>query len=150
MNSPLGYACRRDARKLRASTQMFNNRRQRQAEQQEAQAEQRRREDAAPRLRDVIPELTSLRLHVRDEPSAGRNAAWPYTRHLVVATTPALFTIRCTEPTCDGRHELTGEVLRGLRARATRIEGESSCNGTVSGNGCDRKLVYVYEAEYRA
>ena len=129
---------------------MFNNRRQRQAEQQEAQAEQRRREDAAPRLRDVVPDLTSLRLQVRDEPVPGRNAAWPYTRHLVVATTPALFTVRCTEPTCDGRHELTAEVLRGLRARSTRIEGESACQGQVGDNSCDRKLVYVYEAEFRS
>ena len=129
---------------------MFNNRRQRQAEQLEAQAEQRQREDAAPRLRDVIPELTSLRLHFRDEPAPGRSPAWPYTRHVVVATTPAMFSVRCTEPTCDGRHDLTADILRNLRAHKTRSEGESACQGNVGDNACNRKLVYVYEAEFQS
>ena len=129
---------------------MFNNRRQRRADQLEAQAEQRRREDAAPRLHDVIPDLTALRLHVRDEPQPGRSPAWPYTRHLVLTTTPALFTLRCTEPTCDGRHDITAEILRSLRARATHTEGVSSCQGYVGENACDRKLVYVCEAEFRS
>lgn len=111
--------------------------------------EQRRREDAAPHLRDVVPGLKSVRLRVEDHPVAGRTAAWPYTRHIIVETAPALFTVRCTEPRCDGRHDLTAQILRDLRETIRASEGESACQGNIGDAACDRILHYSCEAEFR-
>lgn len=110
-------------------------------------AEQRRIEDEAPRLRDVVPSLRSLRMRLEDRRAAGQCAA-PYTKHVVVATGPALFSVRCGEPRCSGSHDLTGSILAALRAALSHCEGESACQGAVDDVPCDRTLVYVCEAEF--
>jgi hypothetical protein len=127
---------------------MFSHRQREAQERGEARAEQRRREDEAPRLKDVVPSLSWLRIHFEDRRAAGKNTAMPYTRLIVVATAPAVFIVRCVEPRCDGRHEITGDVMRELRDRQQRSEGESSCPGNVGDLACDRTLVYVCEAKY--
>jgi hypothetical protein len=88
-------------------------------------------------------------MHLEDRRANGATAM-PYTRHVVVATGPALFTVRCSEPRCTGNHELTDVLLRALRQTMPRYEGESTCQGDVGDIPCDRTLVYVYEAEFRA
>jgi hypothetical protein len=127
---------------------MFNNRNRGDVAQREAQAEQRRREDAAPRLHDVVPKLRGIRFHFQASRDAGRMIAMPYTRHITIASAPALFSFRCIEPSCNGRHELTNEVLSALRNGERRVESESACQGYVGDVACDRTLVYVCEAEY--
>ena len=129
---------------------MVFNRRQQELEQKEARAEQRERETAAPRLQTLVPKLRSLRMNFEDCRAEGRSTMLPYTKYVVVATGPALFSIRCVEPRCNGRHELTEAILRGLRAHQTKITGESVCDGSVGDAGCDRTLRYICEAEYDA
>ena len=124
---------------------MFN--RQRRAEQNEAWTEQKRREDEAPRLRDVVPSLRALRLRF-EERRVDDQTKVLYTRHIVVANAPALFAIRCVEPRCTGRHEITAPILRGLRESKQRVAGESVCDGSIGDNYCDRTLVYVCEADH--
>lgn len=128
---------------------MFNNRRRQATEQVEALTAQRQREDSSPRLHVMFPNLTSMRLRFEDRRTDGRSVALPYTKHIVVSSAPAVFSVRCVEPRCNGRHELTGLVLRGLRTSLTRTEGESICQGSVGDVPCDRTLVFICEAEYR-
>lgn len=129
---------------------MIYNRRKHDAQKLEAVAEARRREDAAPRLRDVVPALRAMRLHIEDRRGNGRVSTLPYTRHVIVETGPALFAVRCTEPKCSGRHELTDNIMRGLSEAQARCEGESLCSGAVGEAACDHTLRYVCEAEFQA
>jgi hypothetical protein len=115
----------------------------------EATVEHRRREDAAPRLRDEVAHLQSLRLSLEDVRVEGRMPAVPYVKPIVVASAPAHFDVRCTEPRCDGRHDLTQPILRALRQSLAVFNGQSACNGNVGDEACDRMLAYVGEATYR-
>jgi len=115
----------------------------------EASAEHRRREDAAPRLREEIRRLDSLRLRFDDIRGESRMLAASYVRPVVVASAPALFEIRCMEPRCNGRHDLTEAVLSGLRQAQSSFSGTSNCDGMVGDIPCDRTLGYTCEASYR-
>ena len=112
----------------------------------EAIAEHRRREDAAPRLRDIAPRLESLRLTFEDVQEEGRTAVPSYTRPIVVASAPAHFEVRCMEAKCDGRHDLTPQILRGLKDGKDRFGGQSTCTGMVGDVSCNRTLSYACEA----
>jgi hypothetical protein len=110
--------------------------------------EHRRREDAAPRLRDEVAHLKSLRLLLEDVRVEGRLPALPYVKPIIVASAPAFFEIRCMEPHCDGRHDLTQPILRALRSSTAVYTGQSICDGRVGDAACDRTLSYVCEATY--
>lgn len=114
----------------------------------EAEADRRRREDAAPRLRDQVERLRSLRITFEDLRSEGRVAASSYARPIVVATAPAYFDVRCMEPRCTGRHDLTARVLNGLRKSEVSFSGVSECDGMVGDMPCGRTLAYACEAVY--
>jgi hypothetical protein len=124
--------------------------RRRNLEETESTAEHRRREDAAPRLRDEVRRLQTLRLRFDDVRAEGRTVAVSYIKPIVVASAPAYFEIRCMEARCNGRHDLSSAILRGLRQSLTSFGGESSCNGMVGDVACDRTLAYVCEATYSA
>ncbi|MFI5307242.1 MAG: hypothetical protein ACHQ53_07820 [Polyangiales bacterium] len=114
----------------------------------EATLEHRRREDAAPRLRDQIERLESLRLKFEDVRSEGRTLAIAYTKPIVIETAPACFEVRCMEARCNGRHDLSTPVLLALRQAKTVFEGQSSCNGMIGDVACDHTLAYAGEATY--
>ena len=116
----------------------------------EAVAEHRRREDAAPRLTQVVPSLQSLRMTFSDVRAEGRILAPPYVRPVVVASAPAHFEIRCMEPKCDGKHDLTTRLLESLRKSLPSFAGQSQCDGMVGDVPCDRILAYTCEATYRS
>jgi hypothetical protein len=126
---------------------MFNGRKRDQAR-AEASAENRRREDAAPRLLARVPQLQSLRLKFEEMRENGGSTAASYARPIVVASAPAFFEVRCTEPRCDGRHDLTVPILRALSDHLTSYEGESVCRGVINDALCDRTLKYSCEATY--
>jgi hypothetical protein len=115
----------------------------------EAVQEQRRREDAAPRLRDEVARLQSLRFQLDDIRAAGRMKVPSYVRPIVVATAPAHFEIRCMEPRCDGWHDITHWVLHALRHSQESFSGQSDCSGMMRDAPCDHTLGYVCEATYR-
>ena len=115
----------------------------------ESVAEHRRREDAAPRLRDEVARLISLRLKFEAIPTEGRSQTMSYVRPIVVASAPAHFEIRCMEPRCDGRHDLTRPILQALRQAQAVFTGQSQCDGMVGELRCDRLLGYTLEAAYR-
>jgi hypothetical protein len=127
----------------------MNRLQERQRAHREAIAEQRRREDAAPRLRDEIAGLLSLRLRFDDIRGAGRLVGASYARPIVVESAPAHFEIRCMEPRCTGMHDLTYAILRALRQSEVSFAGTSNCDGMVGDEPCDRVLGYTCEAAYR-
>jgi hypothetical protein len=99
-------------------------------------------------LLDEVAHLKSLRLLLEDVRVEGRLPAQPYIKPIVVASAPAHFEIRCMEPRCDGRHDLTQPILRALRQSLAVYSGESNCDGRIGDAACDHTLAYVCEATY--
>jgi hypothetical protein len=127
----------------------MNSLRERQRAQREAIAEHRRREDAAPRLRDEVKRLLSLRLRFDDIRAQGRMLVASFVRPIVVATAPAHFEVHCMEERCSGRHDLTHAIMLSLRRSEDCFRGQSECDGMVGDECCDRVLAYTCEASYR-
>jgi hypothetical protein len=115
----------------------------------EATAEHRRREDEAPRLRDEVGKLVSLRLRFDEFQGETPVPAASYVRPVVVESAPALFEIRCMEQRCNGRHDLTQAILHGLRQSQVAFGGKSACDGMIGDIPCNRSLAYACEASYR-
>lgn len=113
-------------------------------------AERRRREDAAPRIREVVPNLATLRLEI-DERRGASNAGDPkHVRLVVVDSAPALFNLPCGDHACkDGGHDMTDNVLRALQAGATRFELEDTCHGNVGKAFCGAVMHIVITATYQ-
>ena len=113
-------------------------------------AERRRREDAAPRIREVVPNLATLRLEI-DERRGASNAGDPkHVRLVVVDSAPALFNLPCGDHACqDGGHDMTDDVLRALQAGATRFELEDTCHGNVGKAFCGAVMHIVITATYQ-
>jgi hypothetical protein len=110
-------------------------------------AERRRREDEAPRLRDQVPDLLSLRLDIEDGLAVGGNK---HIRRVVVDNAPALFLVPCGDPRCaDGEHDLTTVVMHALRTHEKSFRGEDPCPGSVGTSACSRVLRFDATAEYR-
>jgi hypothetical protein len=112
-------------------------------------AERRRQEDAAPRLRDMVPRLTACRIVLEETREDVTSASVAHTRRLVVERAPALLIIPCTDALCkDGGHDISANLLRGLRDGLLEIRGEDTCHGYVGGGSCGRLLKFTAFAEY--
>lgn len=114
----------------------------------EATAEQRRRDDSAARLCDEIRTLRTLRIRFDERRATDSNPGMIYSKVIVIGTAPATFEIRCTEPRCDGRHDLTSHILSSLRRQLPSFRAESACGGIVGDLECNRVLAYTCEASY--
>jgi hypothetical protein len=111
--------------------------------------ERRRREDEAPRLRDEVRGLTELSIEIDEFREDAMIVAARHTRRIVIAHAPALFEFGCTDDRCrGGGHDLTLEVMRALRSRSVRFQGEHVCTGEVGSSECRRILRYVAHASY--
>lgn len=128
----------------------MNWRREQHGERQESLTEQRRREDDAERLKYAVPDLTSLRIRVSEPRPDGHSSTNPYVKHVVIPSAPALFEIRCSEPKCDGIHDVTDTILDRLRRGHTAFEGDSPCGGVLGAAQapCSRTLHYHVEAAF--
>jgi hypothetical protein len=115
----------------------------------ERYAERKRREDEAPRLRDVVPRLTACRLELEEGRAGFVTPEVAHTRRIVVAHAPALFVIPCGEPSCrDGGHDVSMDLLRGLREGRGEIRGEDTCYGHTGTADCGRVLRFAAFVEY--
>ena len=112
-------------------------------------AERRQREQEAPRLRQRVPSLATLRLEITD--GRGATSADPkHVRIIVVDTAPALFALTCGDHGCrDGGHDVTSDVLRGLLAGATHFEVTDACFGAIGAAECGRTMRVEVSATYR-
>jgi hypothetical protein len=114
----------------------------------DATAAQRAREDDSPRLAREVPALRTLRIQFEDRRAGSGLTAMTYSKPIVVASAAASFEIRCMEPRCDGRHDLTHRILSALRRGQPSFSDESACNGIVGELQCDHVLMYVCTATY--
>ena len=116
-------------------------------------AERRQRENDAPRLSTEVPELERLDLEISEHSGeTTQHADSTHVRRIVVSSAPAHFEIPCGDPSCDGGgHDLTNQIMRALRVRATTFEGDDVCHGGVGGAGtpCRRVLRFVATATYK-
>jgi hypothetical protein len=113
-------------------------------------AERRRREDEAPRLRERVPSLASLRLEIEEKRGTNSAGDPKHVRVVVVESAPALFFIPCGDHACrDGGHDVTDTVLRGLVSGSERFELEDPCTGSVGTAECGRVVHIVVTATHR-
>jgi hypothetical protein len=112
-------------------------------------AERLQREQEAPRLRERVPSLASLRFEITE--GRGPTSAEPkHVRIIVVDTAPALFALTCGDHACrGGGHDVTGPVLCGLLAGVTRFEVEDLCYGNLGSAECGRSMRVEVSASYR-
>lgn len=126
------------------------NLRKRKTEAAERFAERRRREDDAPRLKDRVPDLLSLKLEVDESHDTTGTARAKHVRHIVVERAPALFAIPCGDPSCEGGgYEITDTVMRGLQQHQEHFEADDRCMGSIGSAPCRRTLHVVGIATYR-
>ena len=112
-------------------------------------AERLQLEQEAPRLRDRVPALATLRLEITDGRSISSGDP-KHTRIIQVDTAPALFSLMCGDHSCrGGGHDVTLAVLDGLRAGATRFEVRDACYGNVGSAECGRTMLVEVTATYR-
>ncbi|XYH94507.1 hypothetical protein ACMHYB_42745 [Sorangium sp. So ce1128] len=110
-----------------------------------------KREQAAGKLLQKVPELTSLNLEIRETRSNGLANDTQYIRRVVVEHAHALFEMPCSYSSCDnGGYDVTREILNALTSRAARFEGECVCRGSCGNEFCSRVLRYVATATYRS
>lgn len=111
--------------------------------------DRQRREDEAPRLSDRVPDLKNLRLSIAF--SRGDASVQPsHTRVVVVQRAPALFVVPCANKDCkNGGHDITQQVLDGLRDHKTTFTGTVRCSGELAnGSLCDGELQFEANAEF--
>ena len=111
--------------------------------------ERRKREDEAPRLKDVVPNLVSLRLDVEEHRESAALSGTKHVRHIVVDRAPALFVLGCTDSGCrDGGHDVTGGMLHHLRSGDIEFTLDDACHGSVGTAACGRIVRLVATAAY--
>ena len=115
-----------------------------------ARTDRWKREDDAPRLRQELPQLESLRLQLEEFSGGHRVVGTSRIQHVVVAQASTRFEIPCGDSKCeDGGHDLTREALNQLRAGRASFNGSSVCSGRVGERPCERTLEYVFTAKYQ-
>lgn len=114
--------------------------------------QRQQREDEAPRLHEEFPSLESLKLEMSYRRGDTNADEATHVRQVVLGRAPSLFVVPCANRDCkDGGHDITQEVIRGLRGSRERFEGKMSCNGTLGSAGapCTSVLSYTVIAKYK-
>jgi hypothetical protein len=126
------------------------NLRKRRTEAAERFAERRKREDDAPRLKDRVPELATLKLDVEESHDTTGTARAKHARHIVVDRAPALFVVPCGDPSCEGGgYDITDTIMRALTSHSETFEAEDHCYGSIGSAQCRRTLKVTGTATYR-
>jgi len=107
------------------------------------------RENAAPRLKELVPNLKSLRWSLVEQ-RAGRDLGGTRrTQHVIVDKASARFEVPCGESGCTGGgHDVSNATCSQLRQQQHAFGGTSDCQGYVKDRPCDRRLEYSFVAEY--
>ena len=123
--------------------------RKRRTEASERFAERRRREDEAPRLKERVPRLVSLKLEVEETHDTSDTGRAKHVRHVVVANAPALFLFPCGDTSCEGGgYDVTETVMRALESRSEHFTADDRCYGTINNVPCERTLHVSATATY--
>jgi hypothetical protein len=128
----------------------MNRRREKDLERKERKVQRDERENAAGKLVQRVPDLTSLSIEIRETRPDGCVSDTHYIRRVVLEHAPALFEVVCSDPRCeDGGYDVTPDIIFGLKSRQTRFEGHQTCRGRCGSLDCARVLRYVTTATYR-
>lgn len=115
-----------------------------------ARSDRWKRENDAPRLRQEVPKLESLRLNLEEFSGGHRVVGTSRIQHVVVAQASSRFEIPCGDSKCeDGGHDVTREMLQQLRGGREAFNGSSVCSGRVGERPCERGLEYSFQAKYQ-
>lgn len=115
----------------------------------QARRERWDRENAAPRLKQIVPNLQSLRVVLAEARGDYGVNGTRRVQHVIVATASARFEIPCGESGCEGGgHDLSRVATSHLIDGRSSFSGSSECNGMVGQRPCDRRLDYSFEATY--
>ena len=107
------------------------------------------RENAAPRLKELVPGLKSLKLSLVEQRATRDIGGTRRTQHVIVETASTRFEVACGESGCTGGgHDLTSTASAQLRQRQRTFGGTSTSQGYVKDRPCDRQLEYSFVAEY--
>jgi hypothetical protein len=118
-----------------------------QAAASERSAERRELDESAQRLKLMVPDLQSLRIQVEEHRGLGTTT---HVRHVVIERAAARFVITCGDLACDSLgHDITGEVMRALRARSSTFASEDACSGMIGHASCRRSIQYRLIAVYK-
>ena len=129
---------------------MMNRRKEHELELRERRIQRGEREDAAGKLVQKVPDLTSLSIAIHETCPAGRAVDTHYIRRVTLEHAPALFEVSCSDPRCeDGGYDLTPEIILALASRCARFEGRKPCPGRCGAIDCGKVLRYVTTATYR-
>jgi hypothetical protein len=129
---------------------MTSRNREKELERKERRIQRGERENAAGKLVQKIPDLTSLSIAIHETRPEGCVSDNHYIRRFALEHAPALFEVSCSDPRCeDGGYDMTVEVLSSLASRQVRFEGRHVCRGRCGTIDCARVLRYVTTAMYR-
>jgi len=104
-------------------------------------AQRRAREEAAPRLKERVPTLSTLTLEVEE---SADSVYTKHTRIIVVDRAPALFVIPCGDASCvGGGYEITDTVMSNLRSHTEHFDADDHCMGTIGSAPC-RRVLHVH------
>jgi hypothetical protein len=110
--------------------------------------ERRRREDEAPRISKILPQLSTLSIHVDEHSTI---ASPRYVRRVVIDSASTLFIMPCSDPhCCDGGHDISSAVIEAVRSKRGSFSGTHICDGQIGSRDCGRKIWYSGEASYQA
>lgn len=129
---------------------MMNRRKEKELELKERRVQRAEREDAAGKLVERVPDLTSVSISIHETRAGGCTSDTHYIRRVVLEHAPALFLVACSDPRCeDGGYDVTQEILFALASHQARFEGNQPCRGRCGPIDCARVLRYVTTATYR-
>jgi hypothetical protein len=114
-----------------------------------ARSDRWKREDSAPRLRDEVPRLQTLKMNLAELNGEHGVPGSRRIQHVIVAQASVRFEIPCGDSACEeGGHDLSRTALDQLRAGRTSFSGTSLCSGRIGDRPCERRLEYQFEASY--
>lgn len=107
------------------------------------------REDAAHRLLEDVPSLSSLSIEIQDRSGDPAQPPTNYVRRVHLPGAPAHFEIPCSDRKCEnGGYDITSDILEGLRSGKPVFEGTVSCLGSLPEHACTRSLHWTVRATF--
>lgn len=111
--------------------------------------ERREKDDAAKRLKEVVPQLATLKLEIAEKPKgADDDKAIAHIKHVIVGRAPARFELPCCDHKCDGSHDVTDVILAGLADKQAKIVGTDPCGGMAKEGPCHFEMTFTAIATY--
>lgn len=111
--------------------------------------DRREKDDAAKRLKEVVPELKTLKLQVDERPKgADDDKVVSHIKHIIVDRAPARFELPCCDHKCDGSHDVTDAILAGLKEKKSDFSGDDVCGGTAKDGPCPYEMRFTVIATY--